>query len=302
MNIIIAGGTGLVGSELVRTLSRLDDTKIYILTRSESNEVNPYLQYVNWDDMKELLPINPHIIINLAGATLNKKWTDEYKQEILNSRLHTIDSLYQYVDSLSVKPHTYINASAVGYYPTSQHVKYDEGDVFQSHDFLSGVVSRIEYESDKFSQFDTRVVKTRFGIILDREQGALSEMIKPYKFGVGGKIGSGKQWMSWIHIDDAINALLFLIFNEDVCGPVNVVAPHAERQENFSKTLASVMDKPNMAIVPKPIIKAILGERSQLILEGQSVQPSVLLDKGFKYKYPMLEQALNHLIHIKDYS
>lgn len=301
MNILITGGTGFIGSKLTHAF-RKDRHHVYILTRQEQTTEHPYIHYIKYDDSNfdnldwtEELPEDFDLIYNLAGASLNQKWTEEYKDLILSSRLNMTYMLYKWLEQSGIKPLAFINASAVGYYPTSEIVEYDEFDKLSSTNFLSDVVNRWEAAGAKLETLGIRVVYSRFGLVLDKDNGALPLMEKLYKANIGGNIGTGKQWYSWIHIDDVINALLFTGVNQEVSGPVNVTAPVQVRQHEFSKVLSAILGKPNYFKTPAFLIDKVLGERALLVIEGQKVHPRVLLDNDFKYLYPTLEQAMEDI-------
>lgn len=301
MNILITGGTGFIGSKLTHAF-RKDRHHVYILTRQEQTSEHPYIHYIKYDDNNfnnldwtKDLPDDFDLVYNLAGASLNNKWTEEYKELILSSRLNMTNMLCKWLEKSGIKPLAFINASAVGYYPTSEIVEYDEFDKLSSTNFLSDVVNQWEAAAAKLEMLGIRVVYSRFGLVLDKDNGALPTMAKLYKANIGGDIGTGKQWYSWVHIDDVINALLFIGVNQEVSGPVNVTAPVQVRQHEFSKVLSAVLGKPNFFKTPAFLIDKVLGERALLVTEGQKVHPRVLLNSDFKYLYPTLEQAFEDI-------
>lgn len=301
MNILITGGTGFIGSKLTHAF-RTDRHHVYILTRQEQTSEHPYIHYIKYDDNNfnnldwtKDLPDDFDLVYNLAGASLNNKWTEEYKELILSSRLNMTNMLCKWLEKSGIKPLAFINASAVGYYPTSEIVEYDEFDKLSSTNFLSDVVNQWEAAAAKLEMLGIRVVYSRFGLVLDKDNGALPTMAKLYKANIGGDIGTGKQWYSWVHIDDVINALLFIGVNQEVSGPVNVTAPVQVRQHEFSKVLSAVLGKPNFFKTPAFLIDKVLGERALLVTEGQKVHPRVLLNSDFKYLYPTLEQAFEDI-------
>lgn len=301
MNILITGGTGFIGSKLTDAF-RKDRHHVYILTRQEQTSEHPYIHYIKYDDNNfnnldwtKDLPEDFDLVYNLAGASLNNKWTEEYKELILSSRLNITNMLCKWLEKSGIKPLAFINASAVGYYPTSEIVEYDEFDKLSSTNFLSDVVNQWEAAAAKLEILGIRAVYSRFGLVLDKDNGALPTMEKLYKANIGGDIGTGKQWYSWVHIDDVINALLFIGVNQEVSGPVNVTAPVQVRQHEFSKVLSAVLGKPNFFKTPAFLIDKVLGERALLVTEGQKVHPRVLLNSDFKYLYPTLEQAIEDI-------
>ncbi|WP_026867316.1 TIGR01777 family oxidoreductase [Jeotgalicoccus marinus] len=301
MNILISGGTGFIGSHLTNVLKK-DRHHVYILSRQSKSSEHPYVHYIKYDEdnyndlswTKEL-PEEIDLVYNFSGASLNNKWTDYYKDLILSSRLNMTNMLYQWLFDSKIKPLAFVNASAIGYYPTSKLVEYDEYDVLSPNDFLSTVVNKWEGAARQIESLGIRTVYTRFGLILSREEGALPILEKLYKANLGGNIASSRQWYSWIHIDDVINALYFVGLNQDIDGPVNITAPVAVRQKEFSKVLSAVLGTPNFFKTPNFLLNSLLGERSMLITEGQKVHPRRLLNNEFKYLYPTLDQALEEI-------
>lgn len=299
MKVAIAGGTGLIGTSLTKQLVNKGHEAV-ILTRSPENKtLGEGIRYVEW--------LTPHstpetelegidAFINLAGESLNSgRWTDQKKQEILDSRIDVTRETVRILRALDKTPEVLINGSAVGFYGTSYEKAFTEADTTPADDFLGDVVLRWEQEADKAPE-NIRIVKSRFGVILSSEDGALKKMLPPFKMGIGGKLGTGEQWMSWIHVDDAAKALIYCLENTDMEGPVNVTSPTPERMKVFGRTLADVLDRPFWAPVPSNILKAALGEMSVLILEGQQVVPQKLLDHGFEFQYPNLYEALYELV------
>ncbi|KKK34148.1 hypothetical protein WN59_11250 [Salinicoccus sediminis] len=301
MNVLITGGTGFIGGKLTEILKKEHD-HVYILSRGNHSSEHPYLHYIKYDSDKPDddtwmadMPKHIDIVYNFAGASLQHRWTDAHKQEILDSRIDVTRMLNRWVEKAGIKPDVLVNASAIGYYPVSESARFDEGDAFAPHDFLSSVVTAWEWEAQKCAEHGVRVVLARFGLILDSGQGALPKMAMPYKLGAGGKLGSGNQWYSWIHVDDLLNALLFAGVNKDIEGPVNMTAPMPHRQKQFSVYLAAALGRPDFIKTPGFLIEKVLGEQSMLILKGQYVMPEVLMKHDFKFIFPTLEVALEDL-------
>ncbi|WP_017547898.1 TIGR01777 family oxidoreductase [Salinicoccus carnicancri] len=298
MNVLITGGTGFIGGKLIEILKEEHD-HVYILSRGNHTSEHPYLHYIKYnpddDTWMADMPKHIDIIYNFAGASLQHRWTDAHKQEILDSRIDVTRMLNRWVEQAETTPDVLVNASAIGYYPVSESARFDEEDAFAPHDFLSSVVTAWEREAQKCSKHGVRVVLARFGLILDSEQGALPKMAMPYRLGAGGTLGSGNQWYSWIHVDDLLNALLFAGVNKDIEGPVNMTAPTPHRQKQFSVYLAAALGRPSFVKVPGFLIEKVLGEQSMLILKGQYVKPEVLMEHDFKFIFPTLEIALEDL-------
>lgn len=296
-NYLITGGTGMVGTQLVEAIAQ-SDSHITILTRQDKTTSHPKITYVNWSkpDWEAQVP-NIDIVINLAGASLNKRWTKSYKQKIMMSRLQSTQALFELFEGREQKPSVFFNASAVGYYKPDLYRTYTELYKTLPFDFLSEVVYQWERLARQFESLGTRVVIGRFGMVLSNEGGALPMMKLPYEFYVGGKIGSGRQWYSWIHIDDLTRAILHTINTEDAHGVFNFTAPIVEHQNLFGYTLARISHRPHYTWVPSIALRIILGQMSTVILDTQKVIPNKLQAIDFKFKYPDLKIALEDLIH-----
>ncbi|MCA2500923.1 TIGR01777 family oxidoreductase [Staphylococcus xylosus] len=296
-NYLITGGTGMVGTQLVEAVAQ-SDSHITILTRQDKTTSHPKITYVNWTkpDWEAQVP-NIDIVINLAGASLNKRWTKSYKQKIMVSRLQSTQALFELFEGREQKPSVFFNASAVGYYKPDLYRTYTELYKTLPFDFLSEVVYQWERLARQFESLGTRVVIGRFGMVLSNEGGALPMMKLPYEFYVGGKIGSGRQWYSWIHIDDLTRAILHTINTEDAHGVFNFTAPIVEHQNLFGYTLARISHRPHYTWVPSIALRIILGQMSTVILDTQKVIPNKLQAIDFKFKYPDLKIALEDLIH-----
>lgn len=296
-NYLITGGTGMVGTQLVEAIAQ-SDSHITILTRQDKTTSHPKITYVNWSkpDWEAQVP-NIDIVINLAGASLNKRWTKSYKQKIMVSRLQSTQALFELFEGREQKPSVFFNASAVGYYKPDLYRTYTELYKTLPFDFLSEVVYQWERLARQFESLGTRVVIGRFGMVLSNEGGALPMMKLPYEFYVGGKIGSGRQWYSWIHIDDLTRAILYTINTEDAHGVFNFTAPIVEHQNLFGYTLARISHRPHYTWVPSIALRIILGQMSTVILDTQKVIPNKLQAIDFKFKYPDLKIALEDLIH-----
>ncbi|MCO4331679.1 TIGR01777 family oxidoreductase [Staphylococcus hyicus] len=295
-NILVTGGTGLVGTALVDALLKESDNNIYILTRSNRTSDQRRVSYINWENEKwEVQVPDIDIVINLAGATLNKRWTTSHKQRMMTSRLQATHALYALFQHRTHQPSILFNASAMGFYPPSQTNAYTENYNTLPHDFLSEIVYQWEREADHFLTFGTRVIKGRFGLILSKNGGALPMMALPYLYGVGGKIGNGKQWYSWIHLNDLVQCILFLIKHPDAQGVYNLNAPLPETQNDFGIALGRALHRPHYTRVPSLVLRIILGEMSTLILDTQYMVPERIQMLGFKFEYPELGEALKSL-------
>lgn len=296
MKIVIAGGTGLVGKRL-QTLLKKQQAEIIILTTSGENKIEDGVRYVKWMDGSVPAGLEEATaFINLAGVSLNAgRWTTRQKSNILSSRLSSTNELIRILKSLKIKPRVFINASAVGIYEPSETAVYTEQYEEKGNDFLSDVVYKWEQAASLANELNIRTCYMRFGVVLEKNSGALPLMLLPYKLFVGGTIGSGKQWVSWIHAEDAARAIVYAIEQQLLSGPINTVAPNPLRMYDFGKVIGEVFSRPHYFTVPSTLLKIVLGEKSMLILKGQYVVPEKLKEVGFTFKFPTLQEALHDL-------
>lgn len=299
MNIVVTGGTGFVGGQLTKTLTA-EGHHVYILTRSpEKHEDTKSVTHIGWlkdeHHPEDHLP-SIHAIVNLAGESLNSgRWTEERKQSILDSRLEATQGVLNLIDQLPEKPEVLVNASAVGFYGQSKTKTFTEDTITPGKDFLANVVTEWEDRASHAVEKGVRTVFVRFGIILG-EQGALEKMVLPYKMMIGGNIGSGEQWMSWVHIDDVVGLIDFSIHHKEVEGPLNGTAPEPKRNKDFGKTLGEVINRPHWIPAPAFALKIALGDMSTLLLNGQAVVPKKATALGYRFKYPELKPALASIL------
>ncbi|UOQ46524.1 TIGR01777 family oxidoreductase [Halobacillus salinarum] len=299
MKIAIAGGTGFVGSRLSQLFTQ-EGHHVYILTRSpEKHKDSNKITHLGWlkDDFHpedELGEIDA--FINLAGASLSGgRWTEERKRLIMDSRIQAAEEIISIIDSLPHKPEVLINASAVGYYGESNRKSFTEQTESPGTDFLANVAEEWEERASKAEKRGIRTVYLRLGIVLG-EAGVLPMMKLPYQWMVGGNLGTGEQWVSWIHVDDVTELINFILQNNDFKGPVNATAPNPKRNKDFGQTLADVLDRPHWLSVPGFALKASLGEMSTLLLNGQAVLPRKAVINGYRFKYPELKPALSSIL------
>lgn len=295
MHIAIAGGSGFVGQELQKQLLEAN-VQISILTRSpEKIQTNQQIRAVKWltEDSKpeeELESVDA--IINLAGESINSgRWTEQRKKRILHSRMKATKEINRIISVLQKKPEVLINASAVGYYGMSETATFTEDSQSNATDFLAQVVQHWEKEAEKVERYGVRPVFVRLGIVLGKG-GALPLMALPYKLFAGGTVGSGRQWLSWIHVSDVARLMIYAIHNQDISGPLNATTNTPLQMREFGKAIGHVLKRPHWFPVPSFMMRILLGEMSHMILHGQKVLPQKALEHGFTYKYPSVEAAL----------
>jgi uncharacterized protein len=300
MKIVIAGGTGFVGKALTKHFLT-QKHYVYILTRNADKAArDPKLKYVEW--MQESSQPEEHVegadvFINLAGVSLNSgRWTDERKKAIVESRLSSTQEILRIMAALPEKPSLYVNASAVGYYGTSTKETFTEASPSIGTDFLAETVKKWENEALKAMELNIRTVLTRFGVILGKDGGALPSTALPYKLFAGGTVGSGEQWMSWVHLEDVVKIIDYCIHTEQIEGGVNVTAPNPVQMKEFGKTIGKVLNRPHWMPVPSFGLQLLMGEMSMIILKGQRVLPEKLIQQNYIFTYTVLEDALRDLL------
>lgn len=306
MRIIITGGTGLIGQALATSLAN-DQHEIIILSRNPNRSSTPpgsKISYVQWDGRSAKgwghLADGADVIVNLAGESIAAgRWTDERKERIINSRLHAGLAIVQAVESATRKPAVVMQASAVGFYGPHQDDTLTESAP-AGNDFLSQVCIRSEGSIAHVEQYGVRRVYLRTGVVLDTHHGALPPLLLPFRFFVGGPIGDGKQWFPWIHIDDEIAAIRFLIDQPDAVGPYNLCAPEPLTNAQFARIIGKVWKRPSIIPIPAFIFQLLFGEMSTVLLDGQKTLPQRLSEKGFSFKFPTAEEALRDLLMKKD--
>jgi len=293
MKYLITGGSGFIGTHLVRSLLA-DEHEVAILSRSKKSSSHRYLTYLKWDGKRMPMGVGLYdVVVNLAGASIaGNKWTEGYKRKIRQSRVDATRACVDYINHSPNPPSVFISASAVGIYGVEHEGPVDES-TSPGHDFLAEVGKEWEAEAQKA---DCRTVMPRIGLVLG-EDGGLMEKIEPiYRFYLGGKFANGKQGYPWIHIDDIVGAIRFLVDTETAEGPFNLAAPELITQAQFSHQLAQVMKVWDPWTIPKFALDLLFGEQSLLFWGGQQVIPKKLQAAGYTFKYPTLKPALEDII------
>ncbi|AIX48769.1 MULTISPECIES: TIGR01777 family oxidoreductase [Pantoea] len=293
MQLLITGGTGLIGRHLIPRLLQLGH-QVNVVTRDVAAAREKLDERVRlWSGLDQQSDLNGiEGIINLAGEPIaDKRWSASQKQQLCESRWQITEQLVSLIHASSTPPAFLISGSATGFYGDSGEVIVTEEDPGQD-EFTHTLCARWEQLALKAESEQTRVCLLRTGVVLAREGGALEKMKLPFRLGVGGPIGSGKQYLPWIHIDDMIDAIIWLMDHPSLRGPFNMVAPYPVRNEQFAATLGQVMHRPAFMRTPAAAIKLMMGESAVLVLGGQHVLPKRLEASGFTFRWYDLQQAL----------
>ena len=301
MDILISGATGLVGTALTSYL-RNKGHQVHVLKRNDSGAA------LTWQPSNNQIVLDPeqHLdaVINLNGVNIgDKPWSKQRKLDIIQSRVDSTRLLTETVAALPNPPSVFINASAIGFYGNSTadesngSLAVDESSP-AGNDFLAEVVTTWEGAADPLLKTQIRTVFIRSGVIISKEGGALAKMLLPFKLGLGGRVGSGKQYMSWIALEDELRAIEFILNNTQIHGAINLTSPNSVTNKEFTATLAKCLKRPAIFPMPEFMVKLLFGEMGELLLlGGANVKPIALLDNGFKFKYPELDKAFNAVLN-----
>lgn len=281
MNVAITGASGLIGTRLKHRLSEAGNT------------VQPVSRSAGDSELAGILGA-ADAVVHLAGEPVAQRWTESAKKRIYDSRVDGTRALVEALSKQSPRPRVLVSASAIGYYGSRGDQVLTETSSPGS-DFLANVVIAWEQAAQSADILGIRVVQMRFGMVLGRG-GALAKLLPPFRYGVGGRLGSGRQWMSWIHIEDAVNLILFALTYPAVHGPVNATAPHPVTNDEFTNRLAMALHRPTLFPVPAFALKLALGEMSGVLLASQRVIPAVAKSAGFRFQFPDLSKALENLL------
>ncbi|HEY3249915.1 MAG TPA: TIGR01777 family oxidoreductase [Ignavibacteria bacterium] len=304
-NILITGATGLIGTCLVKTILKRGDNVAVLSTNVKS--ASKYLpeagKIISWNDYLSLVNENIDIVINLAGKNIGEtRWNDKFKKEIYDSRILSTRKIVDLIGKMTKKPGALINASGVDYYgnrPACRTSRGDENiyeDAKPGNDFMARLCVDWEAEAKKAENFGVRVVLIRTGFVLAKNSPAVNMLTLPFKLFIGGTIGSGKQYMSWIHIDDVVKVYLFSADNNNITGPVNAAAPNPERMKNFCRIIAKVLHRPAIIPAPEFAVKLIAGEAAQLVLNGRKALPKKILEAGYKFSFANAPAAWSNIL------
>lgn len=299
MKILITGATGLIGSELV-SLFLKNDHQVNYLTISKAEIGKRPGNGFYWNPAEGKIDENciqgVDAIIHLAGASISKRWTNSYKQELIESRVLSSNSLYSLLKKTPHQVKQFVSASAIAIYPDSDTALYTEESKEIENSFLSHVVVRWEESVDQFKLLGIKVAKIRTSVVFSEKGGALLEMIKPIKMGLGSGFGSGKQLQPWIHIDDIVGLYYFAITNQ-IEGILNGAAPETVNNQELTKKLAQRLHKPLwLPNIPQFVMKLILGEMHILLFNNKNIVPKRVVELGYKFQFPTIDEALEDII------
>ncbi|PTM57981.1 TIGR01777 family oxidoreductase [Desmospora activa] len=299
MNIVIAGGTGFIGKAIVNTFAK-EGNHVYVLTRQKHADMEnitfiPWLSAASHPENK-LRHRSIDAMINLAGDPINQgRWTKRKKEAILQSRIRATQEMIRIVGHVEQKPKAFINASAIGYYGYANEQTFTETSPSLGNSFPSRVCQRWEEEAKKMEAFHIRTIIARIGVVMGNNGGALAKMILPYRFFVGGTVGTGRQWISWIHMEDLIGLIRLIIENEEINGPINLTAPHPVTMRELGQAIGTTLNRPHWFPVPEWLMKLVFGEMSGFLLKGQKVLPEKALQHQYPFRFSRIEAALSNL-------
>jgi hypothetical protein len=299
MKLVITGASGFIGTSLVGRLMGQGHTLVLLSRKPPARPKSAGIEWFAW---------NPAVpgswqsafdgsdgVVNLAGEPIaGKRWSESQKQRLRVSRVDTTRLIVDAIAKARQRPKFLINASAVGYYgPHGDETLTEESP--PGGDFLGQLCAAWEAQANRAKEHNVRVALLRTGIVLGKGQGALAKMVTPFKLFAGGRLGSGKQWFPWIHLDDEVGLINFLIANEKAQGPLNATAPNPVTMDEFCKALGRILDRPSWAPVPASVLSLMLGEMAEMLLTGQRAMPQAALRLGYEFKHPRVYEALASL-------
>lgn len=300
-NVLVTGGTGFIGSRVCTALHQQGDT-VYVLSRNPERaeaKLKSARGFHGWNPETEKLPSEATkeitSVVHLAGETIAGRWNEEKKRRIQDSRILSTRNLVESLAAADTKPDALVCASAIGYYGDSGDEHFTEVSP-PGNDFLAKVCQEWEAEAQKATDLGIRVVTVRIGLVLGLGGGLLAQVLPPFKMGVGGILGNGQQWMSWVHVDDVVGILLHALENNEIRGALNATAPTPVRNTEFTKTLGAVLRRPTLFPVPTFGLKLMMGEFADFIVLSQNVLPEKTEVSGYEFRHRTLESALRDLL------
>ncbi len=300
MKILITGATGLVGKLLTEQLLKNNHSVNFLTTSLKKIESNPNLNGFYWNpknaeiDIKAIESVDA--IVHLAGANIAHRWTESYKKEILDSRVLSTNLLFDTLKKNKNQVHHFITASGTAIYPDSETNLYTEDFTGKADGFLSNVVQEWEGSAAKITSLNIKVCILRTGIVYAKNGGALQEIVKPIKYGIGSSFGTGKQIQSWIHIQDLVNIYEYVLQNQ-LSGLYNAVSPHPVSDQVLTKTIATILKKPLfLPNIPRFLMKLILGDMHELLFTDKNISSQKIVNQGFKFKFQNINNALTDIL------
>jgi uncharacterized protein len=298
MNVTVTGASGFIGRSLTHKLLETG-CAVHLLGRRRPDGLPPTVRFSEWNSTTFDPPApslaSADAVVHLAGESVSQRWSDEAKQRIRESRVEGTRRLVSALAAQSQRPRVLVCASAVGYYGSRGDEILTEASP-PGGDFLAQVVTDWEDAAQSAEALGIRVVRLRFGMVLGRQGGALGKLLPPFRFGLGARLGSGQQWMAWIHLNDAVNLILFAINFSAVRGAVNASAPQPVTNDEFTSRLATALHRPAILWAPAFALRLLLGEMSEVVLASQRVLPSAAKSAGFLFQYPDLNAALDQIL------
>ncbi|MFZ1517604.1 MAG: TIGR01777 family oxidoreductase [Ignavibacteriaceae bacterium] len=300
--IVITGATGLIGKKLVNALiERNDEVVIFSRDIKKTRLIFPSIkEVIEWDYQKPDLwksnLENSDAVVHLAGSNLfAKRWNNEFKKSIIESRQVSTKNLVDAIKLCNKKPEVFISASGIGYYgDCGDKILIEDSPI--GNDFLAEVCKIWESESAKVETANVRSIQVRTGLVLSSEDGALKQMLPPFKMFFGGPLGNAKQWFSWLHIVDIVGIYLHAIDNQNLSGAINAASPNPVTMKEFAKTLGKVLNRPSLFPVPKFMLRMVVGQAAEVVTASQRVIPDKLIKNGYEFKFTSLEVALRDLL------
>jgi uncharacterized protein (TIGR01777 family) len=291
MQVMVTGATGLIGRPLVRALAAAGHS-VLVVSRSPGRVP---ARAVGWDAVPQAIE-EMDAVVNLAGEPVAEgRWTEARKQEIRTSRIDGTRALVRALREATKRPGVFVSASATGYYGPRGDEPVDESAA-PGHDFLAGVCKAWEAEAAAAEALDVRVVRLRIGVVLAPDGGALGKMLLPFRAGIGGRVGSGEQWMPWVHVDDVCGLVVAALAGGEWRGPVNATAPNPVRNRDFARALGHALDRPAVLPVPGFALRLLFGEMAGILLTGQRAVPAAAQERGYAFKHPELAGALADIL------
>lgn len=295
-SVFVTGGTGFIGAPLCDSLVQCG-ARVFVLTRHPGLQKNSKVVYTS--ALSDMSSIAPEIIINLAGEPIAQRWTNKAKQKIIDSRLSMTSAIIESIKSSTKKPSLLINASAIGYYGTDEKQEFtEETSPAKGAPFSQGLCAAWESESKKAEQYGVRVVLLRIGAVLEKDGGMLGKLLLPFRLGLGGPIGHGRQWLSWIDRGDLINLILHAINQPSLRGPINAIAPNPVTGLEFARMLSRSLGRPCLLRTPAFVLRAVFGDMAdEIMLEGQKVLPQKAIESGFRFSCPDLISTFSKILN-----